>query len=165
MILPVIPQIPLLCQQELPFEAFDPHPALFRSPFEAHGPQPPWNVAVHEAVTEVSIQSRLDVLIPPDVQQGPRLHVRPQEASCCVRLHSCQFKLGVQRRWIMMDSLDPGCLSYSKNKKTKKTPKQPTTKNRQLPIEAAWDARWVDPPKLPRCRSLPYLNVKTFRAG
>lgn len=162
MILPVIPQIALLCQQELPFEAFDPHPALFRSPFEAHGPQPPGNVAVHEAVTEVSIQSRLDVLIAPDVQQGPRLHVRPQEASC-VRLHSCQFKLGVERRWIRMDSsLDPGCLSYSRKKTN---PKQPTTPNRQRPIEAAWDAWGEDPSKLPRCKALPYLNAGTFQAG
>ena len=88
MILPVVPQIALLCQQVLSLEAFDPHPALFRGPFKPHRPQPPGDVAVHEAVSEVSIQRRLDVLLAPDVQQGPRLHVRPQEAPRCVRLHS-----------------------------------------------------------------------------
>uniref|UniRef100_A0A3B3X0Y3 Uncharacterized protein n=1 Tax=Poecilia mexicana TaxID=48701 RepID=A0A3B3X0Y3_9TELE len=73
----------------LPLEALDADPALLRGPLETHGPQPAGYVSVDEAVSEVSIQSRLDVLLPPDVQQGPGLYVRPQEAPRRVGLHSC----------------------------------------------------------------------------
>lgn len=87
-VLPVVSQVALLCQQVLPLEALDADPALLRGPLEAHGPQPAGNVSVDEAVSEVSIQRRLDVLLPPDVQQGPGLYVRPQEAPRRVGLHS-----------------------------------------------------------------------------
>lgn len=148
MILPVTPQIAFFRQQELPFEAFDAHPALLGRPFEAHGPQPPRNVAVHEAVTKVSIQRRLDVLIPPDVQQGPRLDVGPQEAPRRVGLHSGQKRVSGSSRselmltpWIIMDaSLDPGRLSYARKTTTK------------LPNSAAWVDFWLDPPQLPWCK-------------
>lgn len=87
-VLAVVPEVALLGQQILPLEALDAHPALLRRPLEAHRPQSPGHVSVHEAVSEVSIQSCLDVLLAPDVQQRPGLHVRPQEAPCCVGLHS-----------------------------------------------------------------------------
>uniref|UniRef100_A0A3B5MYF9 Uncharacterized protein n=1 Tax=Xiphophorus couchianus TaxID=32473 RepID=A0A3B5MYF9_9TELE len=55
-VLPVVSQVALLCQQVLPLEALDADPALLRGPLEAHGPQPAGNVSVDEAVSEVSIQ-------------------------------------------------------------------------------------------------------------
>uniref|UniRef100_A0A3B3DCK1 Uncharacterized protein n=1 Tax=Oryzias melastigma TaxID=30732 RepID=A0A3B3DCK1_ORYME len=54
--------VPLLGQQILPLQALDAHSALLRGPVEAHHAQPPGHVSVHEAVSEVPIQRRLDVL-------------------------------------------------------------------------------------------------------
>lgn len=60
------------------------------------------------------------------------------------------------------DGLSGSGMSELQLKKNKQ--KNPTD-NQKLPIEATWDALWVDPPKPPRCKSLPHLNVRTFRAG
>ncbi|KAL4656978.1 ras-related protein Rab-20, partial [Arapaima gigas] len=75
-----VPPGALLGLVVLPLEALDADPALLRRSFEAHLAEAPGHVPVNVAVAEVSIQRRLDVLLAPDVQQRPGLHVRPQEA-------------------------------------------------------------------------------------
>lgn len=64
----------------LPLEALDADAALLRGALEAQLGQAARHVPVHMAVAKVAVQRRLHVCLPPDLQQRPRLQVRPEEA-------------------------------------------------------------------------------------
>lgn len=64
----------------LPLEALDADAALLGGALEAQLGQAARHVPVHMAVPKVAVQRRLHVRLAPDLQQRPRLQIRPQEA-------------------------------------------------------------------------------------